>query len=79
MNNLLMKYKPSDKTAEEWERIWQSSSYVLEPLRKVLEEMKTGLVKVDGEAFDTPNHYAQLVAALAKEKVLDRVIALLPK
>ncbi len=79
MNALLMKYKPSDKTPEEWEKIWQNSTYVLDPLKKVLEELRRGIVKVDGDAFDTPNHYAQLVSALAKDKILCQVIELLPK
>lgn len=78
MNSLLMKHKPKDTTPEKWLEHWENAAYTLEPLAKVLIEMKKELGKVKRDDFDTPNHYAKLVSELAQLETIDRILGLLP-
>jgi hypothetical protein len=73
-----MAAKPNDVTNEDWEKTWNNSSYVLQPLADVLKNMKKDLGKVSPTDFSTPNHYVALVSELVQIQLIDKVLALLP-
>lgn len=78
MNGLLMKHRPKDQDKAKWEETWANQGYILQPLADTLKEWKTHLGTVKPTDFDTPNHYAKLIYELARQQLLDEIIALLP-
>ena len=79
MNSLLMKHRPSDITPDEWAKLWDNSSYTLEPLAKVLKELKSTVEDVKPDDFDCPNHYAKLAYEAGQKAILNKVLGLLPE
>lgn len=79
MNSILMKHRPAGTSKEEWEKTWQNSRHILDPLAATLIEMKRGKGAISKDDFDTPNHYAKLVAELVETQTLDKILEMLPK
>lgn len=79
MNNLLLSKRPKDSTADEFVKAYNNSSYVLEPLAKVLQELILQNDKVNKDDFDCPNHYAKLAFQAGENKAYAFILSLLPK
>lgn len=78
MNSLLMKHRPKDMEKEKWEEMWKNSHTLLQPLANVLKDMKSGSGQIKSTDFDTPNHYAKLVAELIEAQTINKILELLP-
>lgn len=78
MNSLLMQLRPRDTNPEEWRKQWENAAHTLQPLADVLKAWRKELGRIKASDFDTPNHYAKLVAELSQQEMLDRILALLP-
>jgi GTPase Era involved in 16S rRNA processing len=78
MNALLMKNRPKDMSKEEWEKLSANSHVQLEPLANTIRELMDQGAGVRPDDFDCPNHYAKLVADLARRKTLGDILAMLP-
>ena len=79
MNKLLLNNKPKDITNEEFTKIWNNSSYVLESLYKTLVDIDKELNIVKKGDFDCPNHYAKLAYNAGQSRMIELVTSLLPK
>jgi hypothetical protein len=79
MNLKLIKNKPSDTSAEEYKKLWENAGYTLEPLYKVLVDLKEEVNSITKDDFDCPNHYAKLAYNMGQVKVIDYIISILPK
>tara|TARA_R110000822_G_scaffold120579_4_gene254045 strand:- start:297 stop:548 length:252 start_codon:yes stop_codon:yes gene_type:complete len=79
MNKLLLNNKPKDITNEEFTKIWNNSSYVLESLYKTLVDIDKELNNVKKDDFDCPNHYAKLAYNAGQSRMIELVTSLLPK
>ena len=80
MKGLIAKHKPKDiATIEEWATYWNNQSYTLQPLANVLKEMKSGLGFIKPDDFDTPNHYAKLVAEQCQRQLIDKILDMFPE
>ena len=78
MNSLLAKHRPKDLDKEQWEKVWNNSHPQLQPLANVIKELMTTGNLVKPSDFETPNHYAKLVADLSRKAALQAVLDLLP-
>ena len=78
MNKLLLNNKPKDISNEEFIKLWNNSSYVLESLYKTLLELDKELNTVKKDDFDCPNHYAKLAYNAGQSKMISFVTSLLP-
>lgn len=78
MKAILMKYKPKDKTKEEFTKAWEAAGSVLQPLADVLIEMRDQKGVIRHDDWETPNHYAKLVAELAEKQMVEFILDLLP-
>ena len=79
MNKLLLNNKPKDITNEEFVKVWNNSSYVLESLYKTLVDIDKELNNVKKDDFDCPNHYAKLAYNAGQSRMIELVTSLLPK
>jgi hypothetical protein len=79
MNKILMNNKPSDSTNAEFEKAWENSSYIMEPLYKTLLIIKNEISSVKNDDFDCPNHYAKLAFRMGQIKIIDQITDMLPK
>lgn len=79
MNNLLLSKRPKDSTVDEFVKAYNNSSYVLEPLAKVLQELMLQNDKVNKDDFDCPNHYSKLAFQAGENKAYAFILSLLPK
>lgn len=79
MNNLLLSKRPKESTADEFVKAYNNSSYVLEPLAKVLQELILQNDKVNKDDFDCPNHYPKLAFQAGENKAYAFILSLLPK
>jgi hypothetical protein len=79
MNKLLLNNKPKDITNEEFIKVWNNSSYVLESLYKTLVDIDKELNNVKKDDFDCPNHYAKLAYNAGQSRMIELVTSLLPK
>ncbi len=78
MNKLLLNNKPKDSTNEEFTKVWNNSSYVLEALYNTLTTLKEEITSIKKDDFDCPNHYAKLAYNLGQIKAYEFVMSLLP-
>ena len=78
MNLKLLKHISKDTNKEEFKKLWENAGYTLEPLYKLLVEMKEELNNITKEDFDCPNHYAKLAYNMGQVKVIEYVINALP-
>ncbi len=78
MNKLLLNNKPKDISNEEFIKLWNNSSYILESLYKTLTDLDKELNTVKKDDFDCPNHYAKLAYNAGQSKMIGFVTALLP-
>lgn len=78
MNKLLLNNKPKDISNEEFIKLWNNSSYILESLYKTLADLDKELNTVKKDDFDCPNHYAKLAYNAGQSKMISFVTALLP-
>jgi hypothetical protein len=79
MNLKLIKNKPEDISSTEFRKLWDNAGYTLEPLYKVLLELKDEVNSINKEDFDCPNHYAKLAYNMGQTKVIEQIISMLPK
>ena len=79
MNLKLIKNKPSDTSTEEYKKLWENAGYTLEPLYKVLVDLKEEVNSITKDDFDCPNHYAKLAYNMGQVKAIDYIISILPK
>ena len=79
MNLKLIKNKPSDTSTEEYKKLWENAGYTLEPLYKVLVDLKEEVNSITKDDFDCPNHYTKLAYNMGQVKVIDYIISILPK
>ena len=78
MNSILNKHRPKDMDPKKWDELWRNSHTILRPLFLTLKDMQKGKGAISSADFDTPNHYAKLVAELVEHQTLDKVMELLP-
>lgn len=78
MNNLLVKHRPEDLSPEDWKKHWDNARYTLEPLAKVLMDMRKELNKIKAEDFDCPNHYAKLASQQMQIALINKILDMLP-
>ena len=78
MNKVLLNNKPKDISNEEFIKVWNNASYVLESLYKTLKDMEKELDTVKRDDFDCPNHYAKLAYNAGQSRMIDVVTNLLP-
>jgi hypothetical protein len=78
MNKVLLNNKPKDISNEEFIKLWNNSSYILESLYKTLKAMEKELDTVKKDDFDCPNHYAKLAYNAGQCRMIDVVTNLLP-
>ena len=79
MNLKLIKNRPDSTSAEEYKKLWENAGYTLEPLYKVLVNLKEEVNSITKDDFDCPNHYAKLAYNMGQVKVIDYIISMLPK
>jgi hypothetical protein len=79
MNKLLLNNKPKDTSNEEFIKLWNNSSYILESLYKTLKDIEKELDTVKKDDFDCPNHYAKLAYNAGQCRMIDIVTNLLPQ
>ena len=79
MNNSLLSKRPKDSDKDEFVKAWNNSSYVLEPLALLIQELMDQNNKVNKDDFDCPNHYAKLAFQAGENKAYAFLLSLLPK
>jgi hypothetical protein len=78
MNKLLLNNKPKDITNEEFIKLWNNSTYVLETLYNTLLVLNKELTLTKKDDFDCPNHYAKLAFNLGQSKIIEQIVTMLP-
>jgi len=78
MNKLLLNNKPKDISNEEFTKMWNNSTYVLETLYNTLLVLNKELTTTKKDDFDCPNHYAKLAFNLGQSKVIEQIVSMLP-
>jgi len=78
MNKLLLNNKPKDITNEEFIKLWNNSTYVLETLYNTLLVLNKELTSTKKDDFDCPNHYAKLAFNLGQSKIIEQIVTMLP-
>jgi hypothetical protein len=78
MNKILLNNKPKDISNEEFIKLWNNSTYVLETLYNTLLVMNKELTTTKKDDFDCPNHYAKLAFNLGQSKVIEQIVSMLP-
>lgn len=78
MNKILLNNKPKDISNEEFIKLWNNSSYILESLYKTLNDLNKELNTVRKDDFDCPNHYAKLAYNAGQSRIIDVITGLLP-
>jgi len=78
MNKLLLNNKPKDISNEEFIKLWNNSTYVLETLYNTLLTLNKELTTTKKDDFDCPNHYAKLAFNLGQTKIIEQIITMLP-
>lgn len=79
MKSALTKHIPKTTTKEDFEKTWNNSSYVMEPLVKHLEELVNSLTIMTEDDFNVSNHYALLAYRGGKIALAKELLELLPK
>ena len=77
MNSLLQKHKPKDITQIEWSKLWNNSTYLLEPLYNALVELK-GKDALTESDLNKPNLHDRLIWNESKKAILNQILAILP-
>ena len=78
MNKLLLNNKPKDISNEEFIKLWNNSTYVLETLYNTLLVLNKELTTTKKDDFDCPNHYAKLAFNLGQSKIIEQIVTMLP-
>jgi hypothetical protein len=78
MNKLLLNNKPKDISNEEFTKLWNNSTYVLETLYNTLLVLNKELTSTKKDDFDCPNHYAKLAFNLGQSKIIEQIVTMLP-
>lgn len=78
MNKLLLNNKPKDISNEEFIKLWNNSTYVLETLYNTLLVLNKELTSTKKDDFDCPNHYAKLAFNLGQSKIIEQIVTMLP-
>ena len=78
MNKLLLNNKPKDINNEEFTKMWNNSTYILETLYNTLLVLNKELTTTKKDDFDCPNHYAKLAFNLGQSKVIEQIVSMLP-
>ena len=78
MNKILLNNKPKDISNEEFTKLWNNSTYVLETLYNTLVVLNKELITTKKDDFDCPNHYAKLAYNAGQIKAYDFIVSLLP-
>ena len=78
MNKLLLNNKPKDISNEEFIKLWNNSTYVLETLYNTLLTLNKELTSTKKDDFDCPNHYAKLAFNLGQSKIIEQIVTMLP-
>jgi len=78
MNKLLLNNKPKDISNEEFIKLWNNSTYVLETLYNTLLTLNKELTTTKKDDFDCPNHYAKLAFNLGQSKIIEQIVTMLP-
>jgi len=78
MNKLLLNNKPKDITNEEFIKLWNNSTYVIETLYNTLLVLNKELTSTKKDDFDCPNHYAKLAFNLGQSKIIEQIVTMLP-
>jgi hypothetical protein len=78
MNKLLLNNKPKDSSNEEFIKLWNNSTYVLETLYNTLLVLNKELTSTKKDDFDCPNHYAKLAFNLGQSKIIEQIVTMLP-
>lgn len=85
MNALLTKHieKEPDRTKEEslaeYQKAWESSKYLLRPLKRMLQERLQQLDTVRETDFQIPGHYGLLAFRAGRKEEIDLLLSMLPK
>lgn len=79
MNSQLLKNRPKDSSAADFEKAWDNSGYVLEALWKTIEQFAKENEKVSKSDFDCPNHYARLAYQAGMNNAYWTIISMLPQ
>jgi hypothetical protein len=78
MNKILLNNKPKDISNEEFTKLWNNSTYVLETLYNTLVVLNKELITTKKDDFDCPNHYAKLAFNLGQTKIIEQIMSMLP-
>lgn len=78
MNSLLQHHRPNDISREDWDKTWNNSSYILQPLADVLSILIKDLEEIKNDDFDCPNHYAKLAFKEGTKQAFKKVLDWLP-
>ena len=78
MNELLLNSKPKDISNEEYIKLCNNSTYVLETLYNTLLVLNKELTSTKKDDFDCPNHYAKLAFNLGQSKIIEQIVTILP-
>jgi hypothetical protein len=85
MNTLLTQYvrqeegKTRAESTKAYETAWESSKYLLTPLKIALRKRLEGLESVKETDFEIPNHYALLMFEAGRKEEIKLLLSLLPK
>ena len=77
MNKLLLKYRPKDSDEAKWKETWANSAYVLEPLYRVINELKGG-DSLTASDLDKPNLHERILWNESKKAICNQILAMLP-
>ena len=78
MNNLLASHRPKDISQEAFQKLWENSSYTLEPLYKAIKDL-IPKEKLTTEQLLNPNMYAKMVYDQAQRDISKQILDLFPK
>lgn len=74
----LIKHLPKDCNKEEFEKLWNNSSYTLQPYAEFIKEKIRQCDTISEEELKNPNHYGILVHKQTKKQVLLDMLEMLP-